>query len=39
MRDCGESLEARKAVLGDINTELLVRLWANHLAEEEASGQ
>jgi len=39
MRDCGESLEARKAVLGDINNEFMVRLWANHLAEEEASGQ
>jgi hypothetical protein len=39
MRDCGESLESRKAALGPIDNELTVRLWAGHLAEEEALGQ
>ena len=35
MRECGADLETRRALLGDLDTEILVRLWAHHLAEEE----
>ncbi len=35
MSGCGASLAMRQSALGDIDSEILVRLWANHLAEEE----
>jgi len=35
LRECGADLETRRALLGDLDNEILVRVWAGHLAEEE----
>jgi hypothetical protein len=35
LRECGVDLHSRRELLGDLDTEILVRLWAGHLAEEE----
>jgi hypothetical protein len=35
LRDCGVDLHLRRELLGDLDSEILVRLWAGHLAEEE----
>jgi hypothetical protein len=35
LRKCGADLNVRRRLLGDLDTEILVRLWAGHLAEEE----
>jgi hypothetical protein len=35
LRGCGADLGTRRRLLGDLDSEILVRLWAGHLAEEE----
>lgn len=35
LRECGVDLKTRREVLGDLDMEILVSLWAHHLAEEE----
>lgn len=35
LRECGDELSHRRAVLGDLEEPVFLRLWANHLAEEE----
>ena len=35
LRECGVDLHSRRELLGDLDTEILVRLWAGHLAEDE----
>jgi len=35
LRECGADLNTRRRLLGDLDTEIFVRLWAGHLAEEE----
>jgi hypothetical protein len=35
LRGCGADLNIRRRLLGDLDTEIFVRLWAGHLAEEE----
>lgn len=34
MRECGELLDRRQATLGALDSELVVRIWAGHLADE-----
>lgn len=36
MRECGESLDRRQATLGALDNELVIRIWAGHLADEVA---
>ena len=33
--ECGNDLPSRKLIVGDLDDEILVRVWAEHLAEEE----
>lgn len=35
LRECGVDLATRMELLGDLDNEILVRLWAHHLSEEE----
>lgn len=35
LRECGADLGTRRTLLGDLDNEILVRLWAGHLADEE----
>ncbi len=35
LRECGEELTIRRQVLGSLDSEILVRIWAVHLEEEE----
>jgi hypothetical protein len=38
MRECGSTLEQRRRVIGELDSEILLRIWAHHLAEEEQHG-
>jgi hypothetical protein len=38
MRQCGIALNDRESALGVLDSEILIRIWADHLAEEEESG-